>query len=175
MNPMSRPTPRAAPRTELVLRRPTLSDGADLWRLARDSGSLDLNSPYAYLLWAEHFAATSVVADVRGRPAGFVLGFRSPEREHVLFVWQVAVGAELRGRGVASRMLDDLFARDPGTTAVEATVTPDNAASRRLFEAFGRRHGLRCDVAPHLSVEHFPVADHGAEDLFHIAPIETPS
>jgi L-2,4-diaminobutyric acid acetyltransferase len=45
----------------VTFRAPVASDAADLWRLARDSGSLDLNSPYAALLWCTDFADTTVV------------------------------------------------------------------------------------------------------------------
>ena len=49
---------------------PTKADGAALWRIARDSQKLDLNTPYAYLLWCRDFADTSVVAKVDGQPVG---------------------------------------------------------------------------------------------------------
>jgi L-2,4-diaminobutyric acid acetyltransferase len=164
------PTTPAAGRVHL--RAPDLADGAALWRLARDSGTLDLNSPYAYLLWCGEFAATSVLAEVDGRPAGFVTGFRPPERPHVLFVWQVAVAAEHRGLGLAGRMLDALLERDPALRAVEATVTPSNTASQRLFRALARRHGCACTERPCIETAHFPDPGHEPELLFHIGPIE---
>lgn len=155
------------------LRRPTLEDGATLWHLAAETRVLDENSPYAYLMWCEHFAATSVVAEVDGEPAGFVLGFRPPERPSVLFVWQVGVSDRCRGLGIASRMLDELAARDPGVTALEATVTPSNAPSQGLFRAFARRRACACREAPHLEARHFPGGEHEPETLFHIGPFPT--
>ena len=155
---------------DVAFRAPTVDDGAELWRITRDSRVLDVNSPYAYLMWCEHFAATSVVAEVDGRPAGFVTGFRPPEHPEVLFVWQVAVAAERRGLGLGSRMLDELVART-GVTAVQATVTPSNEPSARLFRALARRHGCSCDERPHLRAEQFPGDDHEPEILFHIATI----
>ncbi len=153
------------------LRQPELRDGAALWRLAKDTGTLDLNSPYAYLMWCEHFAGTSVLAEVDGGPAGFVTGFRPPARPEVLFVWQVAVADEHRGLGIAGRMLDALVER-LGVRAVEATVTPSNTASRKLFRGFARRRGCACREEPHLEAEHFPGRGHEPEVLFHIGPIQ---
>ena len=140
--------------------------------MAESSGTLDLNSPYAYLLWCAQFAETSVVAEVDGAPAGFVMGFRPPGRAHVLFVWQVAVEREHRGLGLAGRMLDHLLERPFGLTAVEATVTPSNEASQRLFRALARRHRTECREEPYLSADHFPAAGHEPENLFHIGPIQ---
>ncbi|WP_230987146.1 diaminobutyrate acetyltransferase [Mycolicibacter heraklionensis] len=52
------------------LRTPTVADGPALWQIAVDSATLDVNSPYAYLLWCRDFASTSVVAEVGGQPGG---------------------------------------------------------------------------------------------------------
>ena len=154
----------------IELRRPVLQDGSSLWNLARESGTLDLNSPYAYLMWCDQFAESSMLAEVDGRPAGFVLGFRPPEREHVLFVWQVAVADEYRGLGIATRMLGALVDRSE-VRAVEASVTPSNTASQNLFRALARRSGCSCREEPYIEAEHFPDSEHEPEVLFHIGPI----
>ena len=120
-----------------MTRPPTLEDGRELWRLARDSQVLDLNASYAYLLWCRDFAGTSVVATVDGEPAGFVTGYRRPDDPGVLMVWQVAVDEAHRGRGLARRMLHDLVDR-VGAPYLETTITPDNDASVALFTGFGK-------------------------------------
>ncbi|HEY9438674.1 MAG TPA: diaminobutyrate acetyltransferase [Streptomyces sp.] len=123
-----------------------MEDGAAIWRIARDSEVLDLNSSYSYLLWCRDFAATSVVArDERGRPVGFVTGYLRPDRPRTLVVWQVAVDRGRRGKGLAAALLDALAARvaaDRGLISVETTVTPDNTPSDRLFTSFARRHDV---------------------------------
>lgn len=166
-----RATNRARRLQRAKLRPPRAADGSTLWRMAQDSGSLDLNSPYAYLLWAAQFASTSVIAELDGEPAGFITGHRIPGRQHVLFVWQVAVVESFRGLGLAGRMLDELIARTPDITAVEATVTPSNLPSRRLFEALAKRHDCTCTETPHFGSEHFPGAGHEPEPLLHIGPL----
>jgi len=171
------PTPSTAD-SRVTMRVPTLDDGAGFWRMVRDSGALDLNSPYAYLMWCDHFADSSIVAEVDGEPAGFIMGFHPPGREHVLFVWQVAVSPTHRGLGLGSRMLDALVART-GATAVEATVTPSNTPSQRLFRSLARRAGCECRETAHIEASHFPAPEpdagadsaHEPEVLFHIGPI----
>ncbi|WP_252446712.1 diaminobutyrate acetyltransferase [Pseudonocardia humida] len=125
----------------VTVRMPTVSDGAACWRLARDSGVLDLNSRYAYLLWARDFAETSAVAWLRGGVVGFVTGFRRPERPATLFVWQIAVAGAARGRAVGAAMLDALVDRLPDVDHVEASIAPDNAPSQALFAGFAARRG----------------------------------
>src|ERR1044072_6937020 len=127
----------------LTLDTPRVEDGAAIWRIARDSKTLDLNSSYSYLLWCRDFAATSVVArDAEGGPVGFITGYVRPARPETLVVWQVGVGQAWRARGLAATLLDGLTARvaATGVRGIETTITPDNTASNRLFTSFAERH-----------------------------------
>jgi L-2,4-diaminobutyric acid acetyltransferase len=146
-----------------ALREPCAADAAGLWRLVRDGGSLDLNSPYVYLLICTDHAATSVVAtDEHDEPVGFVAAYRPPPDPDAAFVWQIGVAERARGQGLAKRLLKAMLAREANRDAQEltATVTPDNDASLALFRS----------VAPELSAqleehERFPaeVFPHGHE------------
>ncbi|MGY0066542.1 diaminobutyrate acetyltransferase [Streptomyces sp. QTS137] len=155
--------------------RPALADGAALWRIARDSKTLDLNSSYSYLLWCRDFAATSAVArDAGGEPVGFVTGYVRPDSPHTLLVWQVAVDETHRGRGLAAALLDGLVARttaEHGVTTVETTIAPGNTASERLFTAFAERHGARLEREVLFESEQFPDGPHDPEVLYRIGPL----
>lgn len=156
-----------------LLDTPAVEDGAGIWRIARDSKTLDLNSSYSYLLWCRDFAGTSVVArDADGRPVGFVTGYIRPERPHTLLVWQVAVDGAQRGRGLAGAMLDDLAVRlvPQGVRRVETTITADNAASHRLFTSFAARHGATVEREELFPGALFPDG-HEPESLYRIGPI----
>jgi L-2,4-diaminobutyric acid acetyltransferase len=152
-----------------VFEPPTIQDGRQLWRIARDSKTLDLNSPYSYVLWCRDFAATSVVARAGGEVRGFVMGFDRPDEPGTLFVWQVAVDEAWRGRAIAGRMLSHLA--DRGHRYVEATVTPDNVASERLFTAFARDRGAELRRAPLFSDDLF-AGHHQPEELYRIGPLD---
>jgi L-2,4-diaminobutyric acid acetyltransferase len=158
-------------RAEVRFGPPRLEDGRELWRIARDSKTLDLNSPYSYVMWCRDFSATSVVARSADGICGFVTGFARPKDPATLFVWQVAVDSAHRGEGLAGRMLDDLAAR--GCTYLEATVTPDNVASDRLFSAFARDRGAELERRPLLDGKLFP-GEHEPEVLYRIGPLESP-
>lgn len=154
---------------------PRVEDGAAIWRIARDSEVLDLNSSYSYLLWCRDFAATSVVArDEGGSPIAFVTGYIRPERPEALVVWQVAVDESQRGKGLAGTLLDELTARvakELGITAIETTVTPDNTASDRLFTAFADRHGAALKREVLFDGGLFPDGVHQPEVLYRIGPL----
>ena len=155
---------------QLKIGHPEVSDGVACWRLAAATGVLDVNSRYAYLLWCRDFARTSVVARSGPDVLGFVTGFRRPEEPSTLVVWQVAVDAAARGRGVAAQMLDALFDRVPGVDHLETTITPDNAGSIALFSRFAERRGAAVRRSELFGSELLG-EDHEPEVLFRIGPI----
>ncbi|MGW2699753.1 diaminobutyrate acetyltransferase [Streptomyces sp. NPDC001340] len=160
---------------DLLIDRPAVSDGAALWRLAKDSKTLDLNSSYSYLLWCRDFAGTSAVArGADGEPFGFVTGYVRPDRPGTLLVWQVAVDSAHRGLGIAAALLDGLTARltaERGITTIETTVTPGNTASERLFTSFAARHGADLAREVLFPADLFPDGPHDPEVLYRIGPL----
>ncbi|WP_051399583.1 diaminobutyrate acetyltransferase [Haloechinothrix halophila] len=160
---------------DVVIDHPTKADGAAFWRIARDSQKLDLNSSYAYLMWCQDFANSSVVARCDGDPVGFVMGYRKPDAPDAAVVWQVAVDASQRGKGLAGRMLDAMYASllNEGVRYLETTITPDNEASIALFSSFATRWDAELDRSELFAVSDFP-DEHEREDLFRIGPLVTP-
>lgn len=166
---LTRTTTPARGSGRIRFRAPEPADGQSIWALA-DQVGLDLNSVYAYVMWADHHAQTSVVAELDGALAGFTIGFAIPAERETLFVWQIGVDARARGQGLAGQMLDELVKRT-GASMVEATVTPDNTASTALFRALGTRHGTVVDEQMAYPEEFFPDG-HAAEVRFRI-PVAT--
>ncbi|WP_434445306.1 diaminobutyrate acetyltransferase [Lentzea sp. E54] len=159
------------PTSTLLIDRPDQRDGTAMWRIARDSEVLDLNSSYSYLLWARDFAETSVVARLGTDLVGFVTGYLRPDSPGTLFVWQVAVDARHRGRGVAGAMLEVLVERAcaRGARFLETTITPANRPSVGLFTSLARTSGVGLEHQPLFPSELFPHA-HEAEDLYRVGP-----
>lgn len=160
----------------IVLRKPTVDDGAALHRLVHECKPLDENSVYCNLLQCTHFADTCIVAEKAGRLVGFVSGYRMPGHPHVYFLWQVGVAAAGRRRGLATRMIQAILAREQcrGITELNTTVTPSNQPSRNLFAALAEAEGAEITEQDFLSAEHFGAYRHEPERLFRIRPLSTP-
>lgn len=150
---------------------PGIADGAALWRIARDSEKLDLNSSYAYLLWCRDFPDTSAVARIDGEAVGFVTGYLRPGTEDTLLVWQVAVDPRHQGKGIAGALLDHLLDRlvDRGVRYLETTVTADNVASNRMFDSLAQRRSAPSARTELFGADEFPDG-HAAEFLHRIGP-----
>ena len=160
---------------EFTLRCPTVDDGAAISQLVRETGVLDENSAYAYLLLCRDFSRTSLVAERDSQLAGFVTAYRPPQRPQTLFVWQIGVSQSARRLGLGLRLLSDLVARcrddESAIEFVEATVARSNTASRRLFDALAEQLRLPLTTTEGFTEANFPPGGHEAEPLICIGPL----
>lgn len=80
-----------------------------------------------------------------------------------------------RGQGLALQMLEHLLARPAlaGCNRLETTVTPSNAASRRVFESLAVRLDAQCAERTFFSKEDFQDPHHEPEMLISIGPWTT--
>jgi L-2,4-diaminobutyric acid acetyltransferase len=147
-----------------------------MWRLACNSGGLDLNSPYTYLMLCRYFADTCAVTRDGDAVAGFIAGFRPPAERKTLFVWQITVDPGIRERRVGRRMLGWLVQRlaGDGVSYLEASVTPSNEPSQRMFKGFARELGVPCTESLLFPARAFPPGEtHEDEVLLRIGPFDT--
>lgn len=157
---------------EITFGPPRVRDGADIHGLVARCEPLDVNSVYAYLLLCRDFADTCVRAERAGRTIGFVSAYRPPAREDVIFVWQVAVDAALRGQRLAGRMLRALLERPAvrGCRYLETTVSPSNEPSRKVFQRLARELGAPVGSQAMFEEADFGDARHESETLIRIGP-----
>ncbi len=123
-----------------ILRVPTLEDGPRIHALVAQCPPLDTNSRYCNLLQCHHFADTSIVAVLGQNLIGAITGYCLPRSPETLFVWQVAVHPDGRGKGIARSMLIELLKRATthGVNRLETTITLSNTGSWSLFRGLAR-------------------------------------
>lgn len=151
---------------KLNIRPPSLNDGAAIARLVSQSKTLDVNSTYLYFLLADHFASTCAVAELGDEVVGFVTAYRLPDQPDVLFVWQIAIAANMQGKGLALALLESLTQRNwfADIKAVQCTISPSNEPSNALFAKWARHLGAQLCVEPYLTTQQLG-AGHEAELL----------
>lgn len=158
----------------ISIRTAEQSDAAAIWRLVRDCPILELNSGYAYLLLCTDFRETCLVAEGDGRVAGFVTAYVPPSRGEVLFVWQIGVAPWARGRRLATRLLERLLQGSAARSVrfLEATVSPENEASLRLFRSLAEKLNVPFQTRPHFHHADFPDTEHDDEPMVRIGPLK---
>ncbi len=160
----------------LTIDTPTVNDAAEIWTLVRASRVLDVNSQYAYLLMCDHFAETCLIARRGSETLGFVIAYRPPTKQEVVFVWQIAVSEQARGQGLGRTLLRTLLKRMAahGVKYLEATVTPTNHSSAKLFEGLARSMGAPFKKTLGFGPDLFAAQTHEAEVLYRIGPLGDP-
>jgi len=158
----------------LALREPVANDGPAIYELVERSKPLDINSRYCYLILCEHFSSTCVVAEHESEVLACMTAYVPPARPDTLFVWQIAVHEDVRGQGVAKRLLADVLARPAlqQIRFVEATVNPSNDASRGIFRSLGRQYATRVDESLLFATDLLGDDDHEQENLIRVGPFE---
>ena len=158
---------------QITFEKPALEDGGPMWELVKES-TLDKNSAYKYIMMCEFFANTCVVAKDGETLVGFVTAFIPPEKEDVIFVWQIGVNPNYQGMKIASNLLHELVNRDAcrNVRYLEATVTPSNVASQSLFKGFARKQKTNCFITECFTEDLFPTDDHEEELCFRVGPLK---
>jgi len=164
---------RVEPESEpAIFRRPTLEDGKAVQDLIASCATLDDNSLYCNFLQCTHFADTCMLVEQGEKVVGWISAYRPPREPDTLFVWQVAVSPEARGRGIAGRLVERLLAspscRD--VTRLRATITPSNTASWRLFGSIADSLDAPLKRQLWLDAEENFDGDHEAEFMVTIGP-----
>lgn len=155
----------------ITIRPTTAADGAAMWRLADASDALEANTAYCYLIMAKHFSMTCLVAEKAGHTLGYAMGYRPPAQPETVFVWQIGVASDVRGQGIAGRLLDTL-ATTTKAVYIEASIGVSNTASQALFNGFARRRKVPVDSrSDFLNAAEFP-AEHETEKRFVIGPLK---
>jgi L-2,4-diaminobutyric acid acetyltransferase len=153
---------------------PCVEQGAAIHALVDACKPLDLNSTYAYLLLCHHFAGTCVVCLYKDDPVGFVSAYIPPQASTTIFVWQVAVHPDHRGRALGGAMLEELLARPAlrDVSVLETTVSPSNAASTSMFKKLARAMDAQISERTLFRPQHFDGENHEEEVLLRISPLK---
>lgn len=144
-----------------------------MYELAKNSKVLDVNSDYCYLMWSTYFPNSSMVATYNHQVIGFITGFVPPENKDTLFIWQIAIDEDYRGNGLATKMIDALYSqmKNQNIRYIEATVTPSNTPSNKLFSGLARKKGANYTITRCFEQEDFPDNTTEEEFAYRIGPI----
>ena len=153
-----------------TIREPEKNDAKQIYDLVKKSKVLDLNSHYLYLLQTTHFKNSCSVALFEKQIVGFVSGYYLPNENDTLFIWQVAVDKNHRGKNLALNLIDNIVSRK-NIRYLISTVSPSNISSQRVFEKFAQKYETKIEKNILFFIEDF-IDSHEEEVQFKIGPIK---
>jgi L-2,4-diaminobutyric acid acetyltransferase len=153
-------------------REPEKKDSPEIYSLVKNTPPLDLNSEYHYMIQCTYFRKHCIVVELQSRIAGFISAYIDPQRDKVLFIWQVAIHEDFRGKGLASAMILKLLNREchKKIQFIETTVTPSNGASAALFNSLTQKLETQCITTDLYESDLFVNPGHETEVLYVIGP-----
>lgn len=161
----------------ITIEAPQSEDGAAVHDLIAACPPLDTNSLYMNLIQTTHFPETCALAREDGDIIAWVSGHIPPQEPDVFFLWQVAVGEKARGKGIAKRLVADIFSRTAckDVRYLKTTITPDNDASWGLFRSIARWLDAPLKDTPFFDKDTHFKGRHDSEILVTIGPFDRPA
>lgn len=161
----------------ITIEAPQSEDGAAVHDLIAACPPLDTNSLYMNLIQTTHFAQTCALAREDGEVIAWVSGHIPPEEPDVYFLWQVAVGEKARGKGIAKKLVADIFSRTAckDVRYLKTTITPDNEASWGLFRSIARWLDAPLKDTKFFDKDTHFKGRHDSEILVTIGPFDRPA
>lgn len=159
---------------KISLLEPSDQDGMAVHNLVASCPPLDTNSVYCNLLQTSHFQKTSVKACLAsGQLVGFISAYILPDRADTLFVWQVAVDDQMRGQGLAKKMLLNILGRSlcANIQFIETSITASNQGSWSLFRSLSKHLGAPLEESVMFDKDSHFNGLHDTEALVRIGPI----
>lgn len=145
------------------LRNATPSDAETLARFAASLDGLTRHSTYSYWVLCTFAARTCFLAEQEGNLVGFATAVLSDTTPRELFLWQVGVAPDWRGKGIAARLLDRVAeaGRMVGAETMQATIIP--GAGTHPVVALAHRLAADVETVDHAAPPVEPGSDGPAE------------
>lgn len=128
----------------MTVRKLRESDASQILDLVKECGPYVVPyNVYAYWILENYYSSTCMVVEDNNRVIGFVSSMPSMDKG-LLFIWQICVHKDYRGKGVAALLLDSLFmaAKEHGFVKLELSISEGNNASMNLFRSFSEKNNL---------------------------------
>ena len=151
---------------------PSKKYGYALSKLIERCPPLDLNSTYHYLIQSHYFSKSCSVAFNNNNVIAFVSGFISPSKSNTLFIWQVAIDEDYRGKGLGIELIEFILNQNKNLDSIETTVTKNNISSRRMFQKICEKYKSRISELILFDKEKDFANKHDSEMLIKIGPFK---
>ena len=151
---------------KIKITSPSKKDGSAVAKLIERCPPLDLNSTYHYLIQSHYFSKTCSIAFDNKKIVAFVSGFINPSRNNSLFIWQVAIDEDYRGKELGIELIEFILKQNKN---IDSTET--NSASRRMFQKICEKYQIKLSEQTLFDKEQDFFKEHDSEILIKIGPL----
>lgn len=136
----------------------TGADSALLRKLASECAPLDLHTPYTYWVISSQFGDSCYILYDEDRPVGFITSLSTAKG---LFIWQIGLLEEYRGKGLSAVLIDSVFKFAEAALIGELSVTiaPENLNSFNAFNNYCAHNGYSFEKSDTLHLSDYLESD----------------
>jgi L-2,4-diaminobutyric acid acetyltransferase len=156
----------------IKITHPRKEDGISVAELIKRCPPLDLNSTYHYLIQSHYFSKTCSIAFDNKKVVAFVSGFINSSKNNSLFIWQVAIDENYRGKELGIELIEFILNQNKNLDSIETTVTKNNISSRRMFQKICEKYKSRISELILFDKEKDFANKHDSEMLIKIGPFK---
>tara|TARA_B100000795_G_C22697492_1_gene398212 strand:+ start:128 stop:634 length:507 start_codon:yes stop_codon:yes gene_type:complete len=156
----------------IKITHPSKEDGISVAELIKRCPPLDLNSTYHYLIQSHYFSKTCSIAFDNKKVVAFVSGFINSSKNNSLFIWQVAIDENYRGKELGIELIEFILNQNKNLDSIETTVTKNNISSRRMFQKICEKYKSRISELILFDKEKDFANKHDSEMLIKIGPFK---
>lgn len=123
----------------MTITTPSNDDFIEIQKLIGELKGLVQHPVHFYKIMIHYFGNSFFIIKKDDKIIGFVWGFVSQTNKDILFLWQIGVIKEFRGKNIAQKLVERFieYAKDNNCKKVHATVETGNIASWKMFEKMG--------------------------------------
>ncbi|MFQ5443154.1 MAG: GNAT family N-acetyltransferase [Nitrospinales bacterium] len=101
---------------------------------------LGIHTAFTYWVLAKYFNNTCFILEKNSQIIGWIAGVTSSSHESTLYIWQIGVAPEHRGKKYSENLIDAIVfvARNNGCKSIHFSISPQNIPCLKAFERYAR-------------------------------------
>ncbi|KYC45715.1 MAG: Acetyltransferase (GNAT) family protein [Candidatus Methanofastidiosum methylothiophilum] len=126
----------------MIIRNCTVEDVDKVRRFVNECKPLDLHTPFTYWALFNYFPNLCFLMEEEENVIGFISGLRSSIENNMVYLWQIGVSKDQRGKNYASVLIDHFI---KGVISIECdkiqvSIAPQNQSSNNTFFKYAKIH-----------------------------------
>ncbi|KYC53386.1 MAG: Acetyltransferase (GNAT) family protein [Candidatus Methanofastidiosum methylothiophilum] len=128
----------------MIIRKCTVEDIDSLRIFVNECKPLELHTPFTYWTLFNYFSNLCFLILDEEKVIGFISGIRSSVDKDTVYLWQIGVSKEYRGKKYASLLIDHFIkaVSDLDCNKIQVSISPENESSYNAFAKYTKENSF---------------------------------
>lgn len=131
----------------MTVRNVTRDDVDTLKSLSKQCVPLGQHTSFTYWMLCQYFSNLCYILEDEDRnPIGFVSAIRSSSVEGAVYLWQIGIVEQHRGKGLSKILIDAIVGSIHDDEYIQFSIDDTNKESLGAFSSYAKANGLSMDA-----------------------------